>query len=305
MAFNVSVCVPAYNNPIDVDRLLSSLVRQSYQDFAVFLADDSDNNAVRSVVERFASGPLRDRIHYVKNEVKQGFVMNWNVPLRMADGDYIKIMFSDDFFTTDYSLDAFVRLLDNHPDASLAFSGSRETILSDNPAHPAGSFHDRAASQEFVDALSRNIYHLFYSNLIGAPSATIYRRKPVMHFFDERSGFASDVFLYLDILKDNPCFAWTKDPLVSIGLHGAQYTETFSDYDERKYDDYKYMLNKYNLYQDKDIRSYFLKEYILPFKKTLAEAKTCHVSTGSYLLAYLKWKLEGIQYYLTKQRNQS
>ena len=47
----------------------------------------------------------------------------------MASGEYIKIMFSDDWFTDSKSLGAFVEMLDDNPDVMLAFCGSRQVML--------------------------------------------------------------------------------------------------------------------------------------------------------------------------------
>lgn len=303
MAYHISVCAPAYNNPIEVDRLLASLKAQTFQDFNIFISDDSDDDGVETVARRYISDFFSDRLHYVHNETKLGIVFNWNAAISPADGDYIKIMFSDDYLTEPTSLAAYAALLDDHPDASFAFSGSREVTLSDDPTNPVLSSYDRAATDDYAFRLSRDIYHLFYSNLVGAPSATIYRREPILHLFDEKSGFASDVFLYLDILRDNPRFAWTKEPLVSIGRHKNQYTATFTRNDERKYSDYRYMYEKYRLYERADCKEYFLNRYLIPFKKTGAEARACHIHPVTFRIAWIRYRLNAVRNHFFPSKN--
>ena len=71
----------------------------------------------------------------------------------MAQGTYIKIMFSDDWFTFSDSLGKLVELLDKNPNAVLAFSGSRQVMLDGqniNTLHHA-SAHETNSYDRFAD----------------------------------------------------------------------------------------------------------------------------------------------------------
>ena len=299
MAYKVSVCIPTYRHAQDVRRLLDSLCTQTYPDFAVFLSDDAEDDSIERLVSSYETTPLAGRITYRHNKEKLGFVFNWNAAIEMSDGEYIKVIFSDDFLTTQGSLAAYAVMLDDHPEASLAFSGSRQASLTDAPDHPVSSSYDRHADDDFAFFLERDVDHLFFGDQIGAPSAVIYRRTDPVHLFDEKSGFASDVILYLRILKDNPRFAWTKEPLITIGLHEDQYTQTFSDMDERVYNDYRYMFELYRLWEKKEYYDYFLNQYIIPFRRSHAEARMLHIKDGDYLKARLRALKAAVRYKLT------
>ena len=119
-------------------------------------------------------------------------------------------MFSDDWFTFPTSLSTFVRMLKEHPDAVLSFSGSRQSILAGEDSQKnlkhlnrksEGKSWDRAADEAFLTALRKDFRILFQSDQIGAPSAILYRRGDAVQLFDEESGFASDVFLYMELLS--------------------------------------------------------------------------------------------------------
>lgn len=226
----VSICIPCYNNADEVKRLLESIYSQDYTDFEVNLSDDSTNDATEALVqERYP------QVKYRHNKKPFGHIFNWNAAIKMAEGEYIKIMFSDDWFTDRTSLGAFAAMLDSHPDAMLAFSGSRQVMLdgqgSDVLHHVTAAhqtaFYDRAADAAFIDGLRRDYRHLFLGNQIGAPSATIYRRGSAPAMFDEKSNWASDMFLYFDLLAKNQVFAYTKEPLVSIGVHEISTRKAF------------------------------------------------------------------------------
>ena len=109
---------------------------------------------------------------------------------------------------------------------------------------------------------------------------TIYRNGN--YRFDEKSNWASDMFLYFDILEKNSAFAWTDETLINIGEHEEQYTYMFSERDERKYQDYRYMYEKYKLSVSEDCKEYFLREFLLPYGKNSKAAAACEIEPGVY-----------------------
>ena len=287
----VSICIPTYNNPDDLDRLLQSIVQQTFRDYEVNISDDSMNDEIQKVV-----GQYRDRItilKYIHNEKPLGHIFNWNAAIKMAAGEYIKIMFSDDWFTTGESLGQFVDMLEQNPQADLAFCGSRQVMLADDVdkvshasvEHKEKSY-DRHTEPEFIQKLQEDYRHLFLGNQIGCPSAIIYRRKENLYLFDEDSNWASDMFLYFDILQENPCFAYTLEPLVSIGMHEHQYTESFQEHDARVYMDYRYLYTKYRLDESSECREYFTNQFVVEYKQGLAEVRRLNISGAMYM----KWK---------------
>ena len=110
MSVKVSICIPTYNNVDEVERLLRSIFVQTYTDFEVHISDDSTNREIEELVKRKYA-----QVDYRHNEKPYGHIFNWNEAIRMSRGEYIKIMFSDDWFTTEDSLASFVRMLEENP----------------------------------------------------------------------------------------------------------------------------------------------------------------------------------------------
>lgn len=299
----VSICIPTYNNVSEVERLLKSIYEQEYQDFEVNISDDSTNDEIAGLVMEYP------QVNYIHNAVPYGHIFNWNAAIRMAKGEYIKIMFSDDWFTDNHSLGAFVALLDGNPDAMMAFSGSRQVMLD---GQDIGQLHhvtsengmkayDRYASPEFIDNLEKDYRSLFLGNQIGAPSATIYRRGSSPALFDEQSNWASDMFLYFDLLSTNGQFAYTKKPLVSIGVHVNQYTESFLEKDLRIYNDYRYMYTKYHLNESQECQAYFTEKFIVKYNQGHKEAKALGIETGLYMKTYLAEFRESVRCFISSR----
>ena len=288
----VSICIPAYNNETEVRRLLSSIAAQTMQDVEIILTDDSTNGEIEALVEKIRSGngagaeaadthwtaPCIRHLRYVHNEKPLGHIFNWNKALSLAEGEYIKIMFSDDWFTRADSLEKLTALLDEDPQASLAFCGTRQVSKKRT--------WERAAGKEYVERLRRDYRYLFLGNEIGAPSATLYCACGAA--FDERSNWASDMFLYFEILQKNPRFAFTPEPLISIGVHEEQYTESFTEKDIRKYQDRLLMYEKYGLKAQEDCRKEMLRLTVM-YGQGWKTASACGASLGEYLKQRAVW----------------
>ncbi len=286
----VSICIPCYNNADEVARLLQSICEQEFRDYEVNISDDSTNDEIALLIKN-----QFPEVNYQHNETPYGHIFNWNAAILMAKGEYIKIMFSDDWFTDSHSLGAYTALLDANPKAMLAFSGSRQVMLDgQNTAgmtHVAQEnqkdFYDRCASKEYINRLKKDYRTLFTGNQIGAPSAVIYRRGANLTLFDEQSNWASDMFLYFDLLEKCAEFAYTKKPLVSIGVHKHQYTESFSEKDMRIYQDYRYMYTKYHLKESIECREYFAEKFIVKYHKGAAEVKALGIGWNVWVRKWI------------------
>ena len=277
----VSICIPAYENAEGIQKLLRSIEEQTYTDFEVIVSDDSRTGAVEQAVRAEAA---RLTVRYFRHDAPHGAAANWNACLDAAQGDYVKIMHDDDRFTFPDSLASFVRLLDEHPEADLAFSGSRQEVWGRRPekrgrggrrGHGAesGSEHsareisgleqgtdtecgaeetlrvyDRAADGAYIRDLRQDWWLPYAVNQIGAPSAVIVRRSAVR--FDEQLTWIVDAEYYLHLLSGNPHFAATERPLVTIAEHEGQLTSKVSGDAQINCREYAAVFTRYHLADD-------------------------------------------------------
>ena len=262
----VSICVPTYQNQEEVKRLIDSAREQTFQDFEFIITDDSKDNKIQEYIGRLQDEKdlMATKIRYLHNAKPLGHIYNWNEALFHAKGEFVKIMFSDDWFTYPESLEKMVAALEDVPEAGLVFCGSRQVSKKCS--------YSRKPESGYVENLQKDYRYIFISNQIGAPSDTMYRRNLDV-LFDEKSNWASDVFLYMEILKKNPKFVYLEEDLISIGIHDNQYTESFSENDSRIFKDYQYMFEKYNLQDSKECRDYFLYKYLIRYPDGKKEAK--------------------------------
>ena len=257
----VSICIPAYENAEGIQKLLRSIEEQTYTDFEVIVSDDSRTRAVEQTVRAEAS---RLAVRYFRHDTPHGAAANWNACLDAAQGDYVKIMHHDDRFTFPDSLESFVRLLDDHPEADLAFSGSRQEVWgrrsgerscagrrgngAESGTEEPLRVYDRAAGGTYVRDLGQDWRLPYAVNQIGAPSAVIVRRSAVR--FDEQLTWIVDAEYYLHLLSVNPHFAATERPLVTIAEHEGQLTSKVSGDAQINCREYAAVFARYHLADD-------------------------------------------------------
>jgi glycosyltransferase involved in cell wall biosynthesis len=86
-----SVIIPVYNRPQEVEELLESLTKQTYNDFETLIIEDGSEEPCKDVVDQFKD-ELNIR-YFVKENSGQGFSRNYG--FERAKGDYFVVFDSD------------------------------------------------------------------------------------------------------------------------------------------------------------------------------------------------------------------
>lgn len=206
----VSICIPAYKRPKLMRACLMSISKQTFTDYEVIITDDSPDNSVEAVVNEFKN-KIRN-LKYYKNKTQKGSPENWNECITKAIGEYIKIIHCDDALSDELSLYKYVKMLNENPNADFAFSSSN---MSDKNGVITNMHKPNI---EKVNNLSKNIGSLFSGNFIGAPSATIHRKNNI--HYDKNLKWLVDIDFYIMLLKKNPHFVFTEEPLIIISSEG-------------------------------------------------------------------------------------
>ena len=207
----ISICIPAYKQPECLRRALESVLTQTYKNFEVIITDDSPDDAVGKVAAEFGQ---HVNLKYYKNKTRKGPPENWNEAVRLASGEYIKILHHDDWFSDDNSLAEFVDVLDQNPMADFAFCPSL------NCGADGKMRYVNTASETQIKMLHADPSVLFQGNFIGAPSATIYRRQ-VDQEFDPRLKWLVDIYFYIRMLSNKREFVYIRRPLVCVSLESS------------------------------------------------------------------------------------
>lgn len=219
----VSICIPTYNQVEYLKKCIQSILIQDYLDYEIVISDDSTNDTVKSYIDSLG---LNEKISYYRNSPSLGTPENWNHSISKAQGKYIKVLHHDDFFTETNSLAQFVSLLENNPKSDFGFSATLVWNIKTNKK----SIHTCTLNQ--LAKLKNEYHYLFFKNLIGAPSATIYRKEMAVKF-DNTFKWLVDIDFYISALTKNNSVQYIEKPLICT-IHGMETQVTQQiEYDKK------------------------------------------------------------------------
>jgi len=221
----VSICIPVFRDlknylfKEQVTRCLNSIFTQKYEEYEVIITDDTVDNSGEIIINEIVKKHnCAENLKYFKNNERKGSPENWNEAIRLASGNYIKILHQDDWLFDENSLNHFVRLLDENLKVSFAFCSS---AIYDLSYRYVGKY---SPSRRYFNIIKRNPDNLFFYNLIGAPSATIYKRELNLEF-DPQMKWLVDVDFYIRLLvKNNGEYKYDSSTLISTQTSPSQIT---------------------------------------------------------------------------------
>jgi glycosyltransferase involved in cell wall biosynthesis len=103
----VSICIPTYNGANFIDKCLQCAIDQTYPFIEIIINDDGSTDDTVSIIQHFQA--IDKRIKFTQNSTNQGLVKNWNCCLTLAQGQYIKWLFQDDWMEPN-AIEEFVKV---------------------------------------------------------------------------------------------------------------------------------------------------------------------------------------------------
>jgi glycosyltransferase involved in cell wall biosynthesis len=210
----VSILVPAYNHGAFIGAALESALAQSFADIEVLVSDNCSTDGTRAVVEGYAARDARVRYEAAAEHVPMH--ANFNRCLELARGEYVKFLAADDTLEAS-CVERLLGALQARPGTVLAACArrtfgdraTRELRYAATEVHCAGE-----------SAIRRCFFH---GNLIGEPTAAMFRRA------DARGGFSASYLQLVDLefwfrLLERGGFAFVPEVLCGIREHDAQAT---------------------------------------------------------------------------------
>lgn len=209
----VSICIPAYERPVYLKRLLDSVAKQTFKDFEVIITDDSSSDAVEELL--FESN-YKFELSYQRNRHPLGTPRNWMEGIKLASGQWIKIMHDDDWFTDRYSLENFAAHIDEGAD--VLFSG----YLSFD--EKSSQSLQKTISQNTFQLIRKDPHRLFANNLIGPPSVVLFR-KSMQELYDPQLKWLVDLEAYVRMIRRYTS-RYIALPLVTMSYNETQVTRS-------------------------------------------------------------------------------
>jgi glycosyltransferase involved in cell wall biosynthesis len=227
----VSVLIPVFNGEPFLAECLDSILAQDFEDFEVLISDDCSTDGSAAVIRRYAE---RDgRIRWWTNPRNLGIGGNWNACLQAARADLIKFVFQDDKFLETSAMRRMAAALDGDPSLVLVASASQRIDASSqvlrlrNRLGESGVWDGKPLILHCLDSAE---------NMIGEPSAAMFRKARAGRGFDARMVQMLDLEMWFHLLEQGR-HAHIADPLCAFREHPGQQTvaNSFTDVTVREH----------------------------------------------------------------------
>ena len=200
----VSVIIPIFNSEKTLKKTLESIIDQTYDNFEIFLIDDGSTDSSKIIIDEFISAYPQYKIKYLFQQ-NQGASAARNVGLKNANGDYIALLDSDDFWHSgkiELQLEAFK----NNKDIDFLATNRNDEKF--------GFFF--GFKFEKITKIPSNL--LLYKNFFLTPTV-LFKREIIddIGYFDEEMSHSEDLNYFLRISHKYNCYLYNES-LVTTGF---------------------------------------------------------------------------------------
>jgi hypothetical protein len=234
MMKKISICVPTaeLKKPngekcgVDLlNTLLITIDRQTFKDYEIIISDHSINDDIENSLTNWKHLDIK----YYRNELGRGIpAVNLNNAISKSNGEFIKIMFQDDLFYDEKTLE----YISSHTDQyQYGFVGSYCCVGDDttnliNPLSPSWGSADTI---------------LEGANTVGGPTVMFFKNDG--NYFDENLCWLNDTELYyrLYLKYGNPLCLPNLCVIQRLRTNGLSNTIPMNV----RYEEKKYVLNKH------------------------------------------------------------
>ena len=273
----VSVIVLSYKNTDGIYPTLDSIFMQTYSKIDLIISDDGtpgfqeDISKIETYIKDHSSNNII-RVTINDHEVNGGTVRNVNSALRIAKGDYIKLLSSEDCLAHNKALEDYVEYMENHH--CLICFGKMRGVTKD------GVFMDELLSCDSdydllkTYSLKQQKNRLFARNYLPAPAA-FFDRQIFERFglFDEDICLIEDYPYWIHLTKYRVKFSYIDEIVVYYRLSGVSSSGHYSE---------KFMNDMFVIYN----------KYIFPYDNRY----------GVFQKIYNKLKYDGLMHYLERAK---
>lgn len=165
----VSILIPVYNRENLIEETVQSALNQTYKNIEIIVVDNQSTDNTWEILQKLAS--QYERIKIFQNERNIGPVRNWKRCIDEANGEYGKILWSDDLIAPQF-LEKTVPYLENE-DVGFVFTGT-EIFINGTDKKSSHYFIGETSlyeSEQYVNGV------LFDENYPVSPACALFRLK--------------------------------------------------------------------------------------------------------------------------------
>ena len=115
----VSVIIPVFNAEKYIGETVTSVLKQSYDNFEIIVIDDSSTDGTTGILEKMAQSNNKIKYFKIKHSGRPAIPRNYGI--KKAGGEYIAFLDSDDLWTKD-KLEEQIKFLQKYPNLIFVYS---------------------------------------------------------------------------------------------------------------------------------------------------------------------------------------
>ena len=198
-----SIILPIFNAENTLENSLRSIKNQTFWDYEVLMIDDGSTDASEVICRKYAEEDIRFKYYKRTN---QGVSATRNYGLKLAQGEFISFIDSDDLYETGY-LEEFYQLIKKYPDADNFWSGFRVSHQSLD-CSSEGEIHVSSHSNDISIQTRKQIMSLHEQWMDSTLWNKVYRKSIIDRnnlSMDEMLSLGEDLifnFEYLDVASE-------------------------------------------------------------------------------------------------------
>jgi glycosyltransferase involved in cell wall biosynthesis len=231
----ISICIPAYQRPHLLKKLLDSIKIQTFRDFEILVNDNSPDESVEALVNSYHD---ELPILYERNQPAVSAGNNCIKVMQRASADWIKIMHDDDWFACKEALQLFADAA-LHSGKDFIFCASTQVWLDSD------KIQEDILTPEKKQMLDDSFFSLFYLNVIGHPSVAMHKRDPSIQY-DPHFNWVLDIDFYTRYLNAHPGYYYIPEKLVNIGKGSTQESNKYYKNIKVELPEHFVLLSKYS-----------------------------------------------------------
>ncbi len=208
----VSVVCISYNHENYIIDCLESILYQTYPRIELIVADDKSQDTTYEKIKEWC-GKNKDNFVsciYYSNEQNLGVVRNINKAINMANGEYIKLIATDDFLLKD----SISKMVEFTEETNSDYIFSNAFVIDENTHFPidSGIEYKTIYNKSKGVTIDNNVFERLYrSNFIAAPTVFLPRKTYLKYgMYSERYSF-EDYEFNLRLAKNNAKIAYLNE----------------------------------------------------------------------------------------------
>ena len=248
----ISIIMPAYNSSKTIEESIKSVINQSYKDWELVIVDDCSKDGTVDLVNKIKEKHEDLNIKLYRNPENKGVAFSRNFGVKMAEGNIIAFLDSDDLWTRD-KLEKQMKLMEilqNFDDKPLSDSVYKDDVYNEKSGRAVLLYtgSDFITSKDVKLGYTLRVpkkigrKELQKQNIISCSSVLASKQLLMKHVFPIiEDPIHEDFVVWIEILKEIPYAYGIDEPLLIYRISDSSKSSRKSRAAVMNWNTYRYV----------------------------------------------------------------